>query len=130
MKYIQYFAAFLLYILLQSCKKDPAEGSSLLASVNVINALAIEDNTDMRVNFTGQKVYYSDVLPHSYFENDGKNNFNGAIAYGVPTNVDLPLKIVKYTDTSTLIYNNTIRFETGDIYTLFMPGDTNVIDPI
>lgn len=129
MRVIKYFCLIMLCVGVQACKKSPIEGSLLTASINVVNAIATDD-ANIKVNFTGKPVKYSDAIPLSYYNSDGKGNTNGANSYGLPADIKVPLIVVMETDTLKPIYNETKQFNGGDFYTLYLAGRPGSIDPI
>jgi hypothetical protein len=103
-----------------SCNKEKVDLTSYPATINLVNAIASPDS-DIKMNFTGKKITYSDSKNLGYYNYDGKYS-NGALTFGLSTGVNHPLNITLARDTTKFIFNQSITCQKGDIYSLFMTG--------
>jgi hypothetical protein len=109
-------------IIASSCNKDDADTSTYTATVNVINAIASPES-EIKMNFTSEKIIYADAKNLNYFYFDGKFT-NGALTFGVPAG-DVPLTVTLAKDTIKPFYTSTLTLKPLDIYSLFLTGDIN-----
>lgn len=119
MKKILSFTSFCILTSI-ACNKDNTDLNSYTATINVINAIAGYD-TDVKINFTGSKVFYSEIKNLNYFNFDGQSS-NGILTFGLPVNQPVPLIIALSKDTVKPIYSQSITCRENDIYSLYLTG--------
>jgi len=113
------FIAFILLFI--SCNKTEADITGAPAAINLVNAVAADDNNDLNMNFTGNNIIYANSKRLSYWAWDG-TSANGLLTFGIPSNKAIPLIVALAKDTTKPIFNQTINFNPGDIYSLFIGG--------
>lgn len=99
-----------------SCTKQEIE-SKPLAAVNVIN-VAVNAGT-VQVNNTGSPVSWL-----SYNGSAGKVNYAASGVFSIPA-TNFPVTIVPQADTLHPIFNDNIGAAAGDIYSLYLIGQTS-----
>ncbi|PWV55497.1 DUF4397 domain-containing protein [Chitinophaga sp. S165] len=104
-----------------SCNKTEADITGASASINLVNAVAAEENNDLNMNFTGGSIIYATTKRLSYWASDGTSS-NGLLTFGIPSNRTIPLTVTLAEDTTKPIFNQTISCNPGDIYSLFIGG--------
>ncbi len=107
--------------LFAACKKSTVE-TSPLASLNIINASV--NVAAAKVNFTGPAGvnYYNLITATTAY---GANT-----AFGVNANTTVPLTIINSPDSTKIIYNNSLSFSNGDVYSLYLAGQATAVDTI
>jgi hypothetical protein len=103
-----------------SCNKVKPDLTTYSATIHVVNAIASHD-AEIKVNLTGREIIYSESQNVNYGYSDGKYS-NGALTFGLPTGVNHPINITLAKDTTKSIFNQSITFQKGDLYSLFISG--------
>ena len=121
MKYvIQITAIILASLLFVSCEKDKEAPS--IATINVVNA-AVNAGT-VKVNNFGTPITWS-----TYTGTNSSVAFSAFRVYAVPAG-NAPITIVPTSDTLTPIYNNSIATTGGDVYSLYLIGQSPTYESI
>jgi len=115
-----YLAVFFICLIFTSCNKTDFDIASAPAAVNLVNAVA-GNNVQLNVNFTGTQIIYSEGKKLGYYEFDGKY-VNGLLTLGLRSENPIPLVVALSTDTIKPIFNQSVTFRPGDIYSLFICG--------
>lgn len=105
---------------LGACYKEELDTQTYQASINVVNAIP-SIGTDIKVNFTGAPIVYSDARNLNFRYFDGKYA-NGTMPFAVPTNRPVTLALSLSTDTTKPFFTTNETFNAGDIFTLYVSG--------
>lgn len=103
-------------ISLSACKKDKPMIPEV-ASVNIINA-AVNAGT-VQVNYFGKPLVWK-----NYTGNEGKIDFAANKVYTFPSG-NYPLTIVRQVDTLNPVFNRSINASPGEIFSLYLTGQTS-----
>lgn len=104
-----------------ACKKSTVE-TSPLASLNIVNAT---------VGVSAAKVRFSGPNGANYYNLITATTAYGAnTAFGVNANTNVPVTIINSPDSTKIIYQNTLNFSNGDLYTLYLAGQATAVDTI
>jgi hypothetical protein len=120
---MNYFYKGLIMLVLSvtiSCNKENVDLTTYQATIHLVNAI-IPPDSDIKMNFTGEKMMYSDSKNLAYYNFDG-NYSNGALTFGLPTGFNYPLQVTLAKDTNKFIFDQSITFQKGDLYSLFISG--------
>ena len=117
MKYLNQSSTALLFILtIVSCKKDNQLQQQ--ASLNVVNAAI--NVASVKVNYFGESVVYATFDPINYGANKVYTVGAGSVF----------ITIVPTADTLNPIYDKTILTEAGGVYSLFLAGQSPIVDTL
>ena len=117
MKYVNFIFVVLLFA---SCKKDTTIPQR--ASINIIHATV--GIPTLKVNYFGSTIIYAAFTSGP-----------GALAYGTNTVVSVspgstPVTIVSSTDTLNPIYNSPVATSGGDVYSLYLAGQSTAAEAV
>ena len=104
-----------------ACKKSTVEISPL-ASLNIVNATV--GVSAAKVNFTGPKG------PNYYNLITATTAYGANTAFGVNANMAVPVTIINNPDSTKILYQNTLNFSSGELYTLYLAGQSTAVDTI
>ena len=104
-----------------ACKKSTVDISPL-ASINIVNATV--NVAAAKVNFTGNGAtnYYNLITTTTAY---GANT-----VFGINADMNVPLTIINSPDSTKIIYNSTLNFGSGDLYSLYLAGTATAVDTI
>lgn len=106
-------------IILAACKKDKTEPASL-ASFVIVNA--INNGAPVKADFTGKDSVFTTTIPET--------EYNRSKKYTIPAGLLVPIKVVSSANTDEVLFNKSMTFQPGDIYTLFLAGEPGTVDTI
>ncbi|MEO8172416.1 MAG: hypothetical protein ABI581_05010 [Sediminibacterium sp.] len=105
-----------------ACKKDTV-ATTPLASLNLVNATV--NAPAVKANFTsvpGNISYYNLIT--------ATTSYGANTAYGVLATNSVALAVALSTDSTKLIYNGSLNFGNGELYTLYLAGQATAPDTI
>jgi hypothetical protein len=115
----QILITLLLVPLFFSCKKQN-DAPTDLASVNIVNATV--NLSSVKVNYINPNAFYAKITDQVSY---GANK-----VYSIPTNKPRMLDIVSSSDTLLSIYHKVIKLSAGNIYSLYLAGQSTAVDTI
>lgn len=107
--------------LVTACKKSTVETTSL-ASINIVNASV--NVAAAKVNFTGPG------SPNFYAQITTTTSYGANTVFGVLGNTTIPMTIINNTDSTKAIASANLQFNNGEIYTLYLAGQSTAVDTI
>jgi hypothetical protein len=119
LKYILFSFCLLFFI---CCRKDNQSEPVYQANLTIINGLADRDGLVWKFS----DVEFSFDQFRSYYFNNGY--FDSEETIGMPVNIDVPIVMADYNDSTKIVYKSNKVFKPRDLYTLYLSGKANQID--
>jgi len=91
-----------------------------LASLNLINVSVILG--PVKAKLTDKEGLYSLIT--------ATVPYNGYAVYGITASRSVPITVVSSTDTTNTVFNSELKFNDGDIYSLFLTGQIGNVETI
>ncbi len=115
----QFLAIACAMILFSACKKEALK-TTPVASINIVNA---------SVNLAASKASFAGGAGN-YYLIATTTAYGANTVYGVSANTSVPLTVINSADSTKILYNNTLNFSNGDMYTLYLAGTATAPDTI
>jgi hypothetical protein len=120
MKPIHYICLIPLLLSFTGCKKSQIGPVEATANINLINAIA-SPNSEVKVNFTGKEGHFGGIPQISFYNTVGLYS-NGVSSYAVLADNEISLKVVRWPDSTAIVFSQAVKLKTGSSHSLFMMG--------